>query len=169
MKRTPFILHSTQLTRMRIDDKSMYLDIVWYQRMIDYSLNSFPHGLLRIPKSIKPFFEIHSTIAYHIYRFLMNATSLHVLYHLLRTHVASTTIAMRHHHHIGHPQFKDGYQQTTDDTTERMRSNPPAFFIIFTSPFLTPNAAGISSVNRVSMQDKIAIFLSGYLFVINFS
>ena len=109
MKRTPFILHSTQLTRMRIDDKSMYLDIVWYQRMIDYSLNSFPHGLLRIPKSIKPFLEIHSTIAYHIYRFLMNATSLHVFNHLLSTHVASTTIAMRHYHDIGHSKLIDSH------------------------------------------------------------
>ena len=43
---------------------------------------------------------------------------------------------------------------------------PPAFFIIFTSPFLIPNAAGSKAVSRVSIQERIAIFLSGYLLVI---
>ena len=46
---------------------------------------------------------------------------------------------------------------------------PPAFLIIFTSPFLMPKAAGNNSVSRVSMHERIAIFLSGYLLVIYFS
>src|SRR5699024_11179271 len=46
---------------------------------------------------------------------------------------------------------------------------PPAFFIIFTSPFLMPKAAGSKAVKRVSIQERMAIFLSGYLFVMYFS
>ena len=46
---------------------------------------------------------------------------------------------------------------------------PPAFFIILTSPFFIPNAATSNSVRRVSIQESMAIFLSGYLLVINFS
>ena len=46
---------------------------------------------------------------------------------------------------------------------------PPAFLIIFTSPLRMPSAAGSSSTRRVSMQVRMAIFLSGYLLVWNFS
>ena len=45
----------------------------------------------------------------------------------------------------------------------------PAFFIIFASPFLRPRAAGRNSVKRGSIQERMASFLSGYLFVIYFS
>ena len=114
-------LYPIQFSCMRIDDKPMHLNIVRNQWMVDNSFHRFTNGLLCITKSIEPFLEIHSTITNHINGLLMNATSLHVLYHLLRTHVASTTIAMRHHHHIGHPQLKDSHQQTTDNTTKRVR------------------------------------------------
>ena len=46
---------------------------------------------------------------------------------------------------------------------------PPAFLMSFTSPLRMPNAAGRSSTSRVSMQVRMAIFLSGYLLVWNFS
>ena len=45
-------------------------------------------------------------------------------------------------------------------------TTPPAFLMIFTSPFLIPRAAGKSSVSLVSIQVIIAIFLSGYLLVL---
>ena len=48
-------------------------------------------------------------------------------------------------------------------------TRPPAFLIIFASPFFRPNAAGSSSVSRVSMHDNTANFFSGYLSVIYFS
>ena len=54
----------------------------------------------------------------------MDATGLHVLNHLFGTHVASTAIAMRHHHHIGYTQFEDSHQQTANHTTEGVRNNP---------------------------------------------
>ena len=42
-------------------------------------------------------------------------------------------------------------------------TTPPAFLMIFTSPFFRPSAAGSSSTSRVSMQVRMAIFLLGYL------
>ena len=42
-------------------------------------------------------------------------------------------------------------------------TTPPAFLMIFTSPFRRPSAAGRSSTSRVSIQVKMAIFLLGYL------
>lgn len=44
-------------------------------------------------------------------------------------------------------------------------TSPPAFLMILASPFLRPRAAGRSSVRRVSMQERTASFLSGYLSV----
>ena len=87
----------------------MYLNVMRNQRMINNSLHRFANGLLRITKTIKPFLEIHPTITYHVYLILMNPSRLHMLYHLLRTHVTSTTITMRHHHDISHPQLKDSH------------------------------------------------------------
>ena len=42
---------------------------------------------------------------------------------------------------------------------------PPAFLMIFTSPFLNPRAAGSSSTSRVSMHVTMAMRLLGYLSV----
>ena len=67
------------------------------------------------------------------------------------------------------PQARKSPPSSSDNASEGWDMIAPAFFIIFTSPFLMPKEAGSNSVSRVSMQDTMAIFLSGYLFVIYFS
>ena len=47
------------------------------------------------------------------------------------------------------------------------RTSPPAFFMIFASPFLRPRALGSNSVRRVSMQVRTASFFAGNLSVTN--
>ena len=44
-------------------------------------------------------------------------------------------------------------------------TSAPATLMIFASPFFSPSAASSSAVRRVSMQDTMASFLSGYLSV----
>ena len=102
-------IHPSQFSRMRIDNKSMHLNVMRNQWMIDNGFHRFTDGLLRITKTIKPFLEIHPTLTYHVYLILMNPSCLHVLYHLLGTHVASATIAVCHYHDISHTQFKDSH------------------------------------------------------------
>ena len=79
----------TQFTGMRIDDEPMHLDIVRNQRVVNNGIHRLTDRFFRIAEAIKPFFEIHPTIAYHVNGFLMNATRFHVFYHLFGAHVAT--------------------------------------------------------------------------------
>ena len=105
---------------MRINDEAMYLDVVRDERVVYDGFYCFADGLFSVAKAVEPFLEIDTTIAYHVDGFLVDAACLHVLYHLLGTHVAGTAIAVSYYHHVRYSQFKDRYQQAADNTTERV-------------------------------------------------
>lgn len=125
-----------------------------------------PHGLFRIFEAIQPDMKINSAEAHHVNIIRIYPPRRHLFKHRFTMHVTSSTIRMSNHHYLLHTQFKDSYDKLRITLPKGWEITPPAFFIIFTSPFLIPNAAGSKAVSRVSIQERIAIFLSGYLLVI---
>lgn len=133
--------------------------------MVGNGSDSGTNAFFSIVESLKPCFEIDSAVMHHVDVVLRDSRIQHVADHVIGIHVLSTAVAVANYHDRFHSEFKNSYQQASYNAAKRMGYHSASVLIILASPFLSPNAAGRSSVRRVSMQLTIASFLSGYLSV----
>ena len=133
--------------------------------MVGNSSDSGTNAFFSIVESLKPCFEIDSAVMHHVDVVLRDSRIQHVADHVIGIHVLSTAVAVANYHDRFHSEFKNSYQQASYNAAKRMGYHSASVFDYLASPFLSPNAAGRSSVRRVSMQLTIASFLSGYLSV----
>ena len=96
--------------------------------MVSNSSDSGANAFFAIVESLKPCFEIDSAVMHHVNVILRDSRVQHMADHVIGIHVLSTAVAVANYHDRFHAEFKNSYQQASDNAAKRMGYHSASVF-----------------------------------------